>query len=476
MQKLINSHKRQTKLAFTLISLSVLALVLLAISPVDASINDTPVNDLVPFPKNPVLENNLGVNVRPGEESAIPEKENVSQGEESAIPANTSLGHTIKVASLPEMNLFLGPAFSGIPEEAGSPETSLVPDENVEPENSGSRAKPPSRKTLPSLDIPFMLAGVGAAVLTFKAYPRISAGGSGVAVKDAGLVKTPLKLPFPLKNRTWTVPEEPGEVREKQNSGTEKPLLLIALPVLSIALAELLIFSGHLGVAVWLHIGTLIALSLSAMFIKTHDVDRVYQAMMLLPVLRLVNLSMPVFFDITLYSFIFVYGPLAIPVAVIALHQKPTLKQAGFTLRKFWTYLALSIPLGFLMGLGEYQTIHTGYLIPDLSLGNLLKLTLIMVLFVGLVEELIFRSILQTRLEQVLGVGGGIILTSLLFGLMHSGYGTPFEIIYTASVGVIISYIFHKTKSLPFITLLHGFVNVFLFGIFPHLGPGLGLF
>ncbi|MDD4121171.1 MAG: CPBP family glutamic-type intramembrane protease, partial [Clostridia bacterium] len=43
------------------------------------------------------------------------------------------------------------------------------------------------------------------------------------------------------------------------------------------------------------------------------------------------------------------------------------------------------------------------------------------------------------------------------------------EMFYTAFVGLFMGYLFQKTRSLPFITLLHGFVNVFLFGIIPHL-------
>ena len=91
-----------------------------------------------------------------------------------------------------------------------------------------------------------------------------------------------------------------------------------------------------------------------------------------------------------------------------------------------------------------------------------------MVFFVGLVEELIFRSILQTRLEKALNVREALIITSLLFGLMHSGYGTFYEIFYTGFVGFIIGVAFYKTKSLPFVAALHGFANVFLFGILPH--------
>lgn len=266
-----------------------------------------------------------------------------------------------------------------------------------------------------------------------------------------------------------------SEEADQKKIKISKLRIFTAIPVVCIALAELLIFSGRMGAAVWVHIGILIALSLSNIFIKDPEVHKIHQALMLLPVLRLINLSMPIFSATTLYTFIFVYGPLAIPVAVILIHQRASLEQIGISMKNIGAYIVLSVPLGFLLGLGEYLTIRTEYLIPDLTFVNMLKLTFVMVFFVGLVEEVIFRSILQTRLEQALSVPEALLITSLLFGLMHSGYGTFHEILYTGFVGFIMGFAFYKTRSLPFIAVLHGFVNVFLFGILPHyLGGGTG--
>jgi membrane protease YdiL (CAAX protease family) len=256
--------------------------------------------------------------------------------------------------------------------------------------------------------------------------------------------------------------------------GTQKSLelkrrrFLTAIPVLCIALAEILMFLEKVGIAIWIHIGIMIALSLSNLFIKDFEVQKIYQVLMLLPLLRLINLSMPIFFETTLYTFIIIYGSLAIPAAFIIIHQRYSLEQIGISMKNIKAYMILSIPLSLVLGFGEYLTIRSGYLIPDLTFENLLKLTLIMVFFVGLVEELTFRSILQTRLEQTLGIRMSLLITTLLFGLMHSGYGTFYEILYTGFVGLFIGLAFYKTKSLPFIVVLHGFINVFLFGILPH--------
>lgn len=260
-----------------------------------------------------------------------------------------------------------------------------------------------------------------------------------------------------------------------ENLGFRSKGIYAGLPILMIAFAEILIYSGILKEALWIHTAVVIGLSFSTLSTKNEDFRKMYQALMLLSILRLVSLSMPVFFDTTLYSFIFIYAPLAISAAITAIHQKLTREEVGITLRRMWLYFPLAILISFGLALVEYQVTMTDYLIPDLSPLNLIKLTVVMVFFVALVEEFIFRSVLQTRFDKIFGAGKAILLTGILFGLMHSGYGLSYEIIYTFFIGIFMGYLFYKTKSLPLIVLIHGFLNVFLFGFIPYLGPGLGL-
>src|SRR5690606_4240527 len=123
--------------------------------------------------------------------------------------------------------------------------------------------------------------------------------------------------------------------------------LFTAIPVVFIALAELFIFTDKMKFAVWIYIGILIAFSLSNLFVKDLKIYRIYQGLMLLPILRLVNLSTPVFFETTLYTFVFIYGPLLIPLAIIVNNQRSSFKQIGITTKNLLAYTILSIPLGF---------------------------------------------------------------------------------------------------------------------------------
>jgi len=242
-----------------------------------------------------------------------------------------------------------------------------------------------------------------------------------------------------------------------------------AIPAIAIAFAEILMLLGMEKEALEIHAVVLLGLSFFMIYVKNEEIQKTYLALILLPILRLINLSIPVFYETTLYSLIFIYGLLSIPASIAATHQEFTRIQLGITFKKMWIYAPLSIVLGLLIAEGEYLIIRTNGLIPDLSAFNLLMLSIVMIFFVGLVEEIIFRSILQNRLQMMFGNWAGLIFTSVLFGLMHSGYGSIYEIIYASLVGFLIGYLFYRTRSLPFVAMLHGFINIFLFGVIPLL-------
>jgi len=260
----------------------------------------------------------------------------------------------------------------------------------------------------------------------------------------------------------------------EEKIGFLKKMYYAGVPTLAIIFAELMIFGGRLKEASIVYTLLLLTLSFSTAVTKKQEIRKIHQAFLLLPIFRLVNLSMPIFFKVNLYSFIFIYAPLAMSVIIATAHQDSIFEKKKDTLKKMWIYLPLSIIAGLAFGEAEYLLIGSRALIPDLSQVNLLSLILIMVFIVALVEELIFRAVLQTRLAEFLGPAGGIFLASLLFGVMHSSYGTYYEMAYTFLVGCFLGYSFYKTRSLPFVIMIHGSMNVFLFGILPYLGLGLG--
>ena len=241
----------------------------------------------------------------------------------------------------------------------------------------------------------------------------------------------------------------------------------IIVPVFLIILAEFLIFIGKPNAAMPIHALNLILLILSSIYID----NRIYPALMLMPLFRLVNVAMPVFFDLTLYSYFMVYAPMFIPIYFIVKDGFIGRVEAGLTFKGFWFYLPLAISVGFVLGWGEYNVIHPQLMTAGASIKDILILIITMIFFVGIVEEFIFRSSLQTVLEERLGSITGLLLASVIFGFMHSGYRLPLELLYVSFAGVVFGLLFWLTKSLPVISLAHGVTNISLFLVVP-LEPG----
>lgn len=233
----------------------------------------------------------------------------------------------------------------------------------------------------------------------------------------------------------------------------------------------ILIFMGEFLLFINERVASMVVHSLNILlvilFIILKNDPRVIQALSLVSLLRIVNMSMPIFFSSTIYSFASLYGIMLLPIALLLRDQNLNIKYMGATLKKahLWPFAVL---LGTGLAIVEYSVMIPGVLIPDITSGEILKLS-IMFFFIGLVEEMIFRSILQQRLEEKIGLTKGLLIASMLFGAMHSGYSNFYEILFATFAGLTIGYGFQKTRSLPFAVIANGVNNIILFGILPFI-------
>lgn len=95
-------------------------------------------------------------------------------------------------------------------------------------------------------------------------------------------------------------------------------------------------------------------------------------------------------------------------------------------------------------------------------------LAVMMVVFVGPGEELLFRNVVQKRLSEAFAPGGAIILASVPFALLHfSAYptGTAVEVGLalglTFALSLVLGWIYHRTGSVVVPALAHGLYNAF---------------
>jgi membrane protease YdiL (CAAX protease family) len=87
----------------------------------------------------------------------------------------------------------------------------------------------------------------------------------------------------------------------------------------------------------------------------------------------------------------------------------------------------------------------------------------------GFLEELWLRAIFLKRLEPFLGIGGSVLLTSIVFSVIHAGstyltpIAMPFMVANTFTLGLACGYLMVKSDSIWGPTLIHAAADFFLF-------------
>ncbi len=240
------------------------------------------------------------------------------------------------------------------------------------------------------------------------------------------------------------------------------------LPILGIAVSELMIYYGRVYAGLGIHIVNLQIITLLLIFGSlSPQAKNILQSLLLLLLLRIVSLAMPQIFSSPLLWYLLVYGVMFLPVYLIIKNQQISPKELGVNFSRLQVYLPSALLIGAITALIEYRILAPVSIIKNMGVLNVVLIAIVMLVFVGAVEELIFRSILQTRLEEMLGLKYGLLLSAVIFGIMHASYGTITEILLAGIFGIIVGYIFQRTRSLPFIVAIHGTANVLLFGILP---------
>lgn len=87
----------------------------------------------------------------------------------------------------------------------------------------------------------------------------------------------------------------------------------------------------------------------------------------------------------------------------------------------------------------------------------------------GFLEELWLRAIFLRHLEPFLGMGGSVLVTSLVFAIIHAGatyltpIALPFMLANTFTLGLACGYLMMKSDSIWGPTLIHAAADFFLF-------------
>jgi hypothetical protein len=248
----------------------------------------------------------------------------------------------------------------------------------------------------------------------------------------------------------------------------EKAVWVIPLLyLLAISAAELVTaLVSPLG-GIGLHIVLLLALVIHASLAANHPYQKLYLALSLAPLTRLLSLSMPLADLPQIYWYGIIAIPLLIAIFVIAQRLNFRPREIGLSLGKLPLQIAI-IPTGIIFGLIEYQILKPEPLIDSLTWTGIWLPALILLIATGFVEELTFRGVMQHSADEAQMPWGWVYITGI-FAILHIGYLSVADITFVFLVGAFFVLIVKKTGSLLGVSLAHGITNIALYLIIPFL-------
>ena len=232
-----------------------------------------------------------------------------------------------------------------------------------------------------------------------------------------------------------------------------------------IALAEYLTAAVSPQIGLTLHAMVLVTLITYGALYPHEDKRKLALGLTLAPLIRLLSLSLP----LTILPQIGWYPLVAVPLLIATAMIIRELRLSAAVLGLRWGQLGLQLLVGGLgLGLGvvEYAILRPEPITTDLSIGSILLVGFLLLVFTGFTEEIIFRGVLQ-HLAHPLMQRKGLWYISALFAVLHIGYLSVFDVIFVFVVGLIFAYIVQWSGSLLGVTLAHGLTNITLFLIMP---------
>ena len=192
----------------------------------------------------------------------------------------------------------------------------------------------------------------------------------------------------------------------------------------------------------------------------------------LAPLMRLLSLALP----LNQYPPIYRYLVIGIPLflAVYLAGRATGLHGKSIGLRLSWRSLPLQLLIGItgiLLGYIEYLILHPEPLVVEPRWALIWLPVIFLLIFTGLLEEIIFRGMMQTSSLQYLG-RWGILYVAILYAILHLGYWSLLNFLFVFAVAIAFGIIVRKTGSIVGVSLSHGLTNVSLYLIFPFILAG----
>ena len=189
------------------------------------------------------------------------------------------------------------------------------------------------------------------------------------------------------------------------------------------------------------------------------------------PLIRIVSLGMPLAYFREEWWYLLTSIPLFATSFVVIRNIPLNRHEIGFQLPslKHWPLTILVALSGIPLGAIEFTILHPAPIVPSMSFDGVAIASMILLVGTGLIEELIFRGILQTTTSEIFGSWWAILFVSVLFGELHTGHMSGLDVAFVIGVALYFGAVVRWTRTLLGVSFAHGLTNIFLFIVFPLL-------
>jgi uncharacterized protein len=288
-----------------------------------------------------------------------------------------------------------------------------------------------------------------------------------VAPADELLTQAPISVPFVLRT-------ESGEL-----SGWSRAIALgcslavAAAYLLAVAAAEVLT-SRNPQLGLIIHAAILLALLVQGAWATDSQRRALLWTLALVPLIRLVSLTLPLGPLPPIYWYVVIGIPLFLGslLAARALHYSRHDLGLRLSLRSLLLTLVM-VPIGLTLGALIYLVAEPRPLARELTLEAVWLPALILLLCTGVLEELIFRGLVQRAAVGLFGPGVGLTYAVIVSMVLYLGYMSWPVLGVAFVIGLLFAALTQRTASLLPAILGHASVNISLFLIAPFVLLGL---
>src|SRR5665648_271714 len=221
-----------------------------------------------------------------------------------------------------------------------------------------------------------------------------------------------------------------------------------------IALAETFTVLVEPRVGLVMHGLILLSLMLQVALSSAETDQHFLTALALAPLIRLMSLVLPLSKFPLVTWYMMVGAPLF--MAAIFAARAGRLSRADLGLK--WG----NLPFQFLVsltgiGLGylEYRILTPEPLVAALNWEQIWLPALILLVFTGLLEEFVFRGLLQYTAMRSLG-WAGLIYSAAVFSVLHMGYKSWQDLVFVFGVALLFGWVVRRSGSILGVSIAHG--------------------